>query len=171
MRKRKQNATPTQDSAAPHSLLILGLGNPGRRYERTRHNVGAMMLESLLASNPAFGPWRRAEGAWVAAGMLGTVAVLVAQPMTPMNLSGRAAAAIVRRHSLPLSRVLVVHDDLDLALGRVKVKLGGSSGGHRGVSSCEYNLGGADFWRLRIGIGRPPPGTAVPDFVTQAPPA
>jgi len=87
--------------------------------------------------------------------------------MTPMNLSGRAAAALARRHSLPLSRILVVHDDLDLAVGRVKLKCGGSGGGHRGVSSCEYNLGGSEFWRLRVGIGRPANQADVASYVLE----
>ena len=166
--KRKDPAAAQEgEQATPPSLLVLGLGNPGKRYERTRHNVGAMLLESILAGRPAFSSWRRSDGAWVAAGTLGAAAVVVAQPMTPMNLSGRAAAALARRHALPLSRILVVHDDLDLAVGRVKLKCGGSGGGHRGVSSCEYNLGGSEFWRLRVGIGRPANQADVASYVLE----
>ena len=166
--KRKDPAAAQEgEQATPPSLLVLGLGNPGKRYERTRHNVGAMLLESILAGRPAFSNWRRSDGAWVAAGALGAAAVVVAQPMTPMNLSGRAAAALARRHALPLSRILVVHDDLDLAVGRVKLKCGGSGGGHRGVSSCEYNLGGSEFWRLRVGIGRPANQADVASYVLE----
>ena len=133
------------------------------------------MLLAALQQEAEFGAWKSLDGlklrfglgASVSTGKIGDATVQIAQPNTYMNESGRPAATIARRHQLPLSRILVVHDDLDLAVGRVKLKRGGSSGGHRGINSCEECLAGRDFWRLRIGIGRPANKADVPDFVLE----
>ena len=105
--ERPRNRAGGRDAAVP--ALVLGLGNPGKRYEKTRHNVGAMLLEALLSDSSAFKGWRRSDGAWVAAGTLGAAAVLLAQPMTPMNLSGENPHSTCRepnRRPLSLTRIV-----------------------------------------------------------------
>jgi len=151
----------SHDDAA---LLLVGLHNPGARYESTRHNAGAMALETIVGRN-AFDEWSNDEGADAARGTLDGISVLAMRPGSFMNLSGRSVAAAAKRHGLSAAQVVVLHDDLDLAPGRVKIKKGGSSGGHRGLESCTERLGGADYWRVRIGIGRPAEKRDVPDYV------
>ncbi|WP_285907432.1 aminoacyl-tRNA hydrolase [Pseudodesulfovibrio pelocollis] len=139
---------------------IIGLGNPGPKYEQTRHNVGFMLVDHLLAmagerrnmqlerieESGDYELWRlRLAGAYR----------LLAKPMTYMNLSGKAVARICGRHGLAPDQTLVVHDELDLALGRLKLKKGGGNNGHNGLKSIEEHLGTPDFFRLRVGIGRP----------------
>ncbi len=138
---------------------MVGLGNPGRRYAGTRHNAGFMVLDRL-AQEEGLGFRERGEallapwnGGWLM------------KPLTYMNRSGWAVAPFVRKKAIPLDRLLVVHDDLDLPLGRLRLKRGGSSGGQRGVASIIEALGEAGFDRLRIGIGRPPPGVDPVDWV------
>ena len=115
--KRRHSPAQEPSDQPPPSLLVLGLGNPGRRYEQTRHNVGAMLLATLQDGPGEFGAWKNLDGASGSTGKIGDATIQIAQPNTYMNLSGRPAAAIARRHQLPLSRILVVHDDLDLAVG------------------------------------------------------
>lgn len=143
--------------------LIIGLGNPGARYARTRHNLGARVAETLreFLGQPAFRRHRDLH-ARVSRG-----AGLLAIPTTFMNASGRAVRSLVRRSTVPLDRLLVIHDDKDLAFGTLKLQRGRSSAGHRGVQSVIDALGSNTFWRLRIGIGAPPAGTATDEFVLQ----
>ena len=152
----------------PVDVLLVGLHNPGSQYAGTRHNAGAMGLERLAAEWEPTADWSRQDGASVARGVLGGASVLAVLPDSFMNLSGRSVAALARRHGVPPSSVCVVHDDLDLESGRVKLKIGGSSGGHRGLNSCESSLGDAGFWRLRIGIGRPEDRSRVSEYVLEA---
>ena len=152
--------------AAP-ALLLVGLRNPGPQHARTRHNAGAMALDRLVAAASSFGPWAAdaSAGADTARGTLGGVHVLAAKPGSFMNLSGRSVQRLAAEHALAAECVVVVHDDLDLATGRVKIKRGGSSGGHRGVESCAARLGTPGYWRVRIGIGRPAAKANVPAWV------
>ena len=151
--------------------IVVGLGNPGPRYESTRHNVGRMVTAALI---------QRVGSARVESHSLVEVAhtvvhgapVLVAAPRTYMNESGRAVAFVARQAGVPPAEILVVHDELDLPFGSLRLKLGGGAGGHRGLSSVTDCLGSADYARLRIGIGRPEAtfvGT-VADFVLEAVP-
>lgn len=135
--------------------LIVGLGNPGPRYTHTRHNLGARIVEALCAERrwPAFRT-QRALRVRVSRGDQ-----ILAIPTTFMNESGAAVAALVRHVRVPLDRLLVVHDDKDLAFGSIKLQRGRSSAGHRGIQSVIDALGTSDFWRLRIGIGAPPHDT------------
>jgi len=134
--------------------LLVGLGNPGERYARHRHNVGFMALERIAARHraPAWrGRWR---GRIAEAELDGTRALLL-EPMTYMNESGRSVAEAARFHKIPPPEVVVFHDELDLAPGKVRVKLGGGTAGHNGLRSIEACLGTREFRRVRLGIGHP----------------
>src|SRR5215472_8899820 len=135
----------------PH--LVIGLGNPGGEYARTRHNVGWMCLDELERRGK-FGREKRQGSARVREGALEGYAVITARPQTYMNLSGRAAAELTSRYAAAPHDVIVVHDEADFPLGRVKIKLRGSAAGHKGVQSL-IDLWRTDmFTRVRIGVGR-----------------
>jgi PTH1 family peptidyl-tRNA hydrolase len=138
--------------AVPH-WLVVGLGNPGREYAGNRHNIGFMALDAA-ARRHDLGPFRSRFHAEVAPGRIGDVEVLALKPTTFMNNSGRAVATAARFFKLPGSRILVCHDELDLAEGKVRVKRGGGAAGHNGLRSIDAYLG-PDYWRLRLGIGHP----------------
>lgn len=139
----------------PEPSLVVGLGNAGPRYAANRHNVGFRCLEGLAAAH-GLSFQKRQKRARVALGSVEGRRVVLAKPQTFMNESGPPVAALARFYKVPLERVLVVHDDLDLPLGTLRLRPGGSSGGHRGVKSVIQHLGGQEFPRLRLGIGRPP---------------
>ena len=147
------------DSGGPSgSPVVVGLGNPGRSYERTRHNAGYLVVEELARRHG--GSWRRKKKSQVADVSLGPKNVTLLKPTTFMNNSGSALAG------LRAETLILVHDDLDLDPGTVRVKVGGGAGGHNGLRSTIQNVG-PDFVRVRIGVGRPPEGTrmTVTDFV------
>ena len=142
--------------------LVVGLGNPGREYESTRHNIGFMVINKLLAGFPA----GRFEESFVAESrlFLGRVRgkeLFLQMPQTYMNLSGKAVAVFARRNQIDPKEILVVSDDLDLPLGRIRLRSGGSDGGHNGLKSIIAELGNASFKRLRIGIGHQESGTTA----------
>jgi peptidyl-tRNA hydrolase, PTH1 family len=136
-------------------FLIAGLGNPGPEYARTRHNLGQRAL-FLCAQKWCAPPFRkRFEGEYVQFDFDGlTVALLF--PHTYMNISGRSIAAAMRHLGIGPDRLIVLHDDVDLAFGRLRVKLGGGNGGHNGLKSISGSVGGPDYIRVRLGVGRPP---------------
>lgn len=155
---RRKSAPP----AATDRWLVIGLGNPGREYERSRHNVGFLVADELarrhgrrLNDRAAKSLTQRVE--------LGEKELVLAKPQTMMNLSGVAAKALRAKYNVPLDRVLVVHDDLDLPFGRLRIRRGGSSAGNHGMDSVIESFGTKDFIRFRVGIGRPP-GNGV-DYV------
>jgi len=133
--------------------LVAGLGNPGPKYQRTRHNAGFMVLERLLGEVAPAG--RRRFEAVVNRIRIGEDEVVLVRPQTFMNHSGRSVGQAVRYYRVPLDRLLVVHDDLDVPFGRLKLVRGGGAGGHKGVASTIAALGTGEFSRLRIGIDRP----------------
>ena len=135
-------------------LLLVGLGNPGARYARQRHNIGFMGVEAVARAH-RFGPWRSKFSALVSEGFLGDVKVLLQKPQTFMNRSGYAVAEAARFYKLPLAQIVVCHDELDLAAGKVRIKTGGGVAGHNGLRSIAEQLGSPDFRRVRIGIGHP----------------
>jgi PTH1 family peptidyl-tRNA hydrolase len=150
--------------------LIVGLGNPGPPYAQHRHNVGFWVVDRL----PVNGTWSRESRfkADVARSRIGNHNCWLMKPQTFMNLSGEAVGAFVRFHRMSPAEVLVIHDELDLPPGGVRIKQGGGHGGHNGVRSIESHLGSPDFWRLRVGIGHPRTlGLAqeVADFVLHPP--
>lgn len=152
-------------------LLVIGLGNPGAKFEHTRHNVGSDTVERFAARHGGALATERRARARVASIRIGVDRVVVAVPTTYMNESGQAALPLVRQYlegeDEPLSRLVVVHDELDLPPGTVRLKAGGGTAGHNGLRSIGAHLHGLGFFRIRIGVGKPPgPGTGV-DYVLQ----
>jgi PTH1 family peptidyl-tRNA hydrolase len=153
----------------PADLLVLGLGNPGAEYAGTRHNVGADTV-ALLAARHGERLKSGREQSLVAEARIDGKRVALAFPQTYMNDSGRAVAALVRRHGIEdLSRMVVVHDELDLPVGRLQVKEGGGIAGHNGLRSLREHLHSTDFLRVRIGVGRPPGRQQGADYVLHRP--
>lgn len=136
--------------------LIVGLGNPGIRYGLTRHNAGSLVVKALARDEGAGLKSDRGTSALSAKAKIGQAQALLAVPLTFMNLSGAAVAALMKKHRVELNDLLVACDDLDLELGRIKLKPQGTSGGHKGLDSIIKALGSNGFCRLRVGIGRPP---------------
>jgi PTH1 family peptidyl-tRNA hydrolase len=134
--------------------LIAGLGNPGRKYERNRHNVGFRVVDEL-ARRHDLGPLREKFGGQAAIGSIAGNRVLVLKPMEYMNLSGYAVQRAVQFHAVDPDELVVVHDEIDLPFGRLRLRAGGGHGGHNGVRSVVEQLGTGDFLRVRIGVGRP----------------
>jgi PTH1 family peptidyl-tRNA hydrolase len=139
--------------------LIAGLGNPGAEYSGTRHNVGFRVADRLAESHRI--RLRRERQASLGHGTIAGVAVLLVKPLTFMNLSGRVVGPLARRHLLSPARILVVYDELDLPLGRIRLRASGSAGGHNGIKSIIHALQSQEFPRIRIGVGRPPQGDAI----------
>jgi PTH1 family peptidyl-tRNA hydrolase len=153
----------------PADLLVVGLGNPGADYQHTRHNVGADVI-TLLADRHGGSLKRSKERALVAEVRMGDHRVALALPQTYMNLSGESVGLLVKRHGITdAERVVVVHDELDLPLGRVKVKRGGGLAGHNGLRSIKAHLHTDEFLRVRIGIGKPPTKEQGVDHVLRRP--
>ncbi len=144
--------------------VVIGLGNPGPEYDKTRHNVGFRVVERLAKR------WksrisRRAHRSLIGEGCWGRETVFLVQPQTHMNRSGEAVVRLRDFYHLAPSDFIVVHDDMDLTVGRIRVKENGGAGGHRGVESIIAGLGAEDFFRIRVGIGRPPAEEDPVDFV------
>ena len=137
-------------------LLVVGLGNPGDNYARTRHNLGFMVADLLAARLGSKFKAHKRSGAEVITGRLAGRSVVLAKPRCYMNESGRQVGPLAKFYSVPPADIIVVHDELDLDFGRIRLKLGGGEGGHNGVRSVAAGLGTTDFQRVRIGIGRPP---------------
>src|SRR5919106_5963447 len=135
-------------------LLLVGLGNPEPSYAGHRHNVGFMALDEI-ARRHGFGPWRSRYSSLICEGSLGGDRTLLQKPQTYVNLSGHAVAQVMRFYKLPLHDIVVFHDELDLAAGKVRIKTGGGVAGHNGLRSLAEQLGTRDFRRVRIGIGHP----------------
>jgi len=151
--------------------LIVGLGNPGREYEQTRHNAGFWFVEALARqANANF----RADGKFfgdVAKGRIGSHEVWFLKPDTFMNRSGQAISALARFYKIGLDQILVAHDELDILPGDIRLKVGGGHGGHNGLRDTITQMGGNNFLRLRIGIGHPGHSSQVTGFVLGKAPA
>jgi PTH1 family peptidyl-tRNA hydrolase len=143
--------------------IVVGLGNPGREYSATRHNVGFMAVDEL-AARWSVANWREKFGALVAEHR-GEETVLLVKPQTYMNLSGQAVSALVRWHKLDAADIVVIYDDIDLPPGRLRLRPAGGAGGHRGIESLLAHLGKDTFARVRIGVGRPPEYMETADYV------
>jgi PTH1 family peptidyl-tRNA hydrolase len=134
--------------------LIVGLGNPGYLYARNRHNIGFMCV-SYLAKQHKIDFDRKQGHARTGIGAIARNKVVVARPQTYMNASGEAVSALLQRLNITPANLIVIHDDLDLPTGKIRLRLGGSSGGHKGIDSIIAYIGTPDFYRVRVGIGRP----------------
>jgi PTH1 family peptidyl-tRNA hydrolase len=144
--------------------LVVGLGNPGPKYADTRHNVGFAVVDRLAARAGARFKAHRGL-ADVAEARLAGIRVVLAKPRSYMNVSGGAVASVLRYYRVPVSELVVVHDDLDLGFGTIRLKRGGGEGGHNGLRSISQSLGTRDYLRVRFGIGRPPGRMDPADYV------
>jgi PTH1 family peptidyl-tRNA hydrolase len=159
--KSSETEAPSETAA-----LIVGLGNPGREYASHRHNVGFMTADRWVAAHAlAFNKIQ--HHAIIAPGRAGERRVIVAKPQTFMNDSGRAVGALLRFYKIPIEHLLVIYDELDLPFGTIRLRPDGGAGGHNGMRSIIQHLGGNQFARLRIGIGRPPGRMDPAAFVLQ----
>ena len=149
--------------------LLVGLGNPGPEYEATRHNAGFWFIDAVARQLKAQLVPERSYYGLAARASRPTGPVWLLEPMTFMNLSGKSVAALARFFKIAPDEILVAHDELDLLPGHVKMKFGGSHAGHNGLKDIQAQLGSADFWRLRLGIGHPGVKTEVVDYVLRKP--
>lgn len=153
-------------ATGPIEWLLVGLGNPGKKYEATRHNVGFHILDRLAESEGLHFDESR-HNALLARGCIVDISVALVKPQTYMNLSGRAVGPIARFYKVPIEYILVIYDDLDLQMARLRLRPQGGSGGHKGITSIIQHLGSQAFPRMRIGIGRPPGQMSAEAYVLQ----
>jgi peptidyl-tRNA hydrolase, PTH1 family len=150
------------------SIALFGLGNPGKEYALTRHNAGFQVVDRLARSFGISLQQRKFRANWGTGTAYGRRVVLV-EPISFMNRSGEVVAEVIRYFNMTADQMLVIHDDLDLPVGRIRLASRGGAGGHRGVSSIIEHLGRQDFPRMKLGIGRPIGGEAVEKYVLQTP--
>ncbi|NTW78088.1 MAG: aminoacyl-tRNA hydrolase [Syntrophaceae bacterium] len=146
--------------------LIAGLGNPGNRYRFTRHNIGFMVLEKLAQKFEIDVKQKSFDALW-GKGKVNNTNVLLAMPQTYMNLSGAAVRQLVAFFKADVNNLIVIHDDLDLPFGTIRLKTGGGNAGHKGLASITENLGSSDFIRVRLGIGRPSDKSRIEGYVLE----
>ncbi|HET7059825.1 MAG TPA: aminoacyl-tRNA hydrolase [Candidatus Saccharimonadales bacterium] len=151
------------------NVLIVGLGNPGEKYELTRHNAGFLCLDDFVARTDEMTGWidKKNMKCLMSEGRVGAVRVIAIKPATFMNLSGEAVRAVMNFYKINLEQTLVIHDDLDIDFGQIRLRHGGSDAGHNGIKSVSQQIG-EDYGRVRIGIGpKRPPAIGSEDFVLQ----
>lgn len=146
------------------SRMVVGLGNPGPEYESTRHNAGFWVV-NILGGNLRVPYWKDEAGARVGTARVGDEEIVLAQPQAFMNVSGGAVARLAERYGAQIADILVIHDDIDLPPGAVRVKRDGGHGGHNGLRSIHERLGSGGYPRVRVGVGRPPGRMDPADFV------
>lgn len=148
------------------TFLIVGLGNPGREYRETRHNIGFMLVDRMAGKfNTRF--TRLQSKSLVASTNYQERKIILAKPQTFMNLSGRSVQGLIHFYKLSLTNILIAHDDLDLPPGTIRIRPDGGSAGQKGMNSILEQLGTDEFPRLRLGVGRPPGHMQAPDYVLQ----
>ena len=145
-------------------LVLVGLGNPETKYSLNRHNVGFMIIDSI-AKKYSFSPFKNKFQSHIITSQLNGKPVILVKPQTFMNLSGQSVSHIKKFYKLQNKQIIVIHDDLDLNIGKIKTKIGGGSGGHNGIKSINYIINATDYFRLRIGVGRPPSGIDPAEYV------
>lgn len=151
----------------PDPFLLIGLGNPGREYKDSRHNIGFMLIDHLAVRLDAHGKKLQSK-AIVISTHYEERKIILAKPQTYMNLSGQSVQGLLHFYKVPFENLLVAHDDLDLPFGTIRIRPGGGPGGQRGMASTIEKLGTQDFPRLRLGIGRPPGRMDPKDYVLQS---
>ncbi|ETS93654.1 aminoacyl-tRNA hydrolase [Veillonella sp. AS16] len=144
--------------------LVVGLGNPGKQYAMTKHNIGFMVIDAI-ADNVPHTPWKEEQNAEVCSITVDGEKVLLVKPQTFMNASGESVGPLMRYYKISPSDVYCIYDDMDLPVGKLRIRPNGSSGGHNGIKSLISHMGTEDFPRFRIGIGRPLPQWSVIDHV------
>lgn len=148
------------------TYLLIGLGNPGREYKDTRHNIGFMLMDHIAVRLDARGMKLQSKAIVISA-LYEERKIILAKPQTYMNLSGQSVQGLLHFYKIPFENLLVAHDDLDLPFGTIRIRPTGGPGGQRGMASTIENLGTKDFPRLRLGIGRPPGRMDAKDYVLQ----
>ncbi len=146
-------------------LLIVGLGNPGAQYANNRHNIGFNVLDEIQQTYK-FPEFSSKFQGMVTTGQIGSEKVILLKPMTYMNLSGQSVGECMRFYKIPVENIYVIHDEIDLVVGKIKVKQGGSHAGHNGLKSLDQHIG-PDYWRVRFGVGRPAASHMVSSYVLQ----
>lgn len=154
-----------KDTGSAYSLMLVGLGNPGKEYEKTRHNAGFMAID-LIAEKYGATPFKTKNKALISECKIGGERVLLVKPQTYMNLSGEAVAPLSRFYKIPLENIFVLFDDISLPVGNIRIRKKGSAGGHNGVKSLIQHLSSQEFARLKIGVGaKPSVDTDLKDWV------
>jgi len=151
------------------TILLVGLGNPGKQYDQTRHNIGYVCIDHFVSKTEELSDWTEKKDlkCWFSTGQLGSNRIIAIKPTTFMNLSGEAVQAVMQFYKVPLEQVTLIHDELDINFGHIRTRIGGSSAGHNGVKSIT-ELVGEETGRIRIGIGpKTPPQMEASDFVLQ----
>ncbi len=157
----------TQEAAPTPTFLIVGLGNPGRTYRNTRHNIGFMVIDRVAADLNC--PLTKVQNkAIVGFSRINNAKVILAKPQTYMNLSGTSVSSLLKFYKVSLANLLLVHDDVDIPFGQIRMRPGGGSAGQKGAESTIQRLGSKAFPRLRMGIGQPPGQMDSADYVLQA---
>ena len=144
-------------------FMLVGLGNPGSQYEKNRHNIGFMAVDEIVRRH-RFSAWRKKFDGLICEAVLGDTKIYALKPQTFMNLSGNAVQALAAFYKIPPENIIVFYDELDLAPGKLRVKLGGGANGHNGLKSIDAHLG-KNYWRVRMGIGRPEDKARVTGYV------
>lgn len=143
-----------EQQSAPY--LLVGLGNPGREYRETRHNIGFMFIDKVCKPAGLLSLGKMQSRSLVGMGRLEGKRVVLAKPQTFMNISGQAVVGLARFYKVPLNQIIIAHDDIDLPLGTLRIRPGGGSAGQKGIASIIQHFGTQEFGRLRLGVGRPP---------------
>lgn len=162
----KKSQAPENNGEVDASYLIVGLGNPGREYRNTRHNIGFLAIDALAKSlNVTLGKVQ--SKALVGQGKIGSNKVILVKPQTYMNLSGQAVSGLLNFYKISAEHLIVIHDDIDLPFGTIRIRPGGGSAGQRGVKSIIEKVGTQEFARMRLGVGRPPGQMEAAAYVLQ----
>lgn len=162
----KIQAQFNQKTESQETYLIVGLGNPGREYRNTRHNMGFLAVDAMI-QKLGFSSSKVQSKAIINTGNIKGQKVILAKPQTYMNLSGQAVSGLVNFYKIPLDHLLVINDDVDIPFGTIRIRPGGGSAGQKGVGSIIEKLGTQVFARMRLGVGRPPGQMSTPDYVLQ----